>query len=219
MLIKFVKNYLKKRSKLFNALSYYNNEKHFDYTKIKFGSIGKNCRIHPDCRISDPDKVIIGDNVFIQDSTLASYGGLYIGNNVGIAVKCIILTIEHEYKNTTAIPYGPNILVKPVVINDNVWVGAGARIMPGVEIGEGAIVSMGSVVSKDVPPCAIVFGVPARVIGYRDKDEYEKLKQDKAFNIRMKHEKFIVPKYIQRRPNLFRIVKKYVDSGEMVIEE
>lgn len=219
MSIHLLKKFLKKRIRIVRALSWLNNYLYSEYQPSMFRSIGKNCFIHPDCKISDPDKVIIGDNVFIQDSILASYGGLYLGNNVGIARRCIILTIEHEYRNTTAIPYGPNILVKPVVINDNVWIGAGVRIMPGVEIGEGSIISMGSVVSKDVPSCAVVFGVPARVIGYRDKDEYEKLKKNEAFTIRMKHEKFIVPKYIQRRPNLFRIVKKYVDSGEMVIEE
>ena len=108
MLIKFVKNYLKKRSKLFNALSYYNNEKHFDYTKIKFGSIGKNCRIHPDCRISDPDKVIIGDNVFI---------------------------------------------------------GLGAIILPGAEVGRNVVIGAGCIVRGKIPEDSIVVGNPSKVTG------------------------------------------------------
>ena len=219
MLIKWIKTKLKQRVRVLRALSWLNNYLYREYQEYMFRSIGKNCIIHPDCKISDPDKVIIGDNVFMQYSILHSEGGLYIGNNVGIAVGTIIWTVEHSYKDGIAIPYGPNMIVKPVRINDNVWIAAGCRIMPGVEIGEGAIISMGSVVTKDVPPCAIVVGFPARVIGYRDKKQYEELKREKKFVQRLKREKYIVPKSVLRNPNLYSIIQDYIDTGEMVIEK
>ena len=56
-------------------------------------------------------------------------------------------------------------IASPVRICDKVWIGSGARLLPGVTIGEGAIVAMGAVVTRDVPPYAIAAGVPARVIG------------------------------------------------------
>jgi hypothetical protein len=66
--------------------------------------------------------------------------------------------------------------VKPVYIEDYVWIGLRASIAPGVRIGEGAIIAMGSVVVQDVPPLAIVAGNPAQVLTYRSKPDFERLK-------------------------------------------
>ena len=63
-----------------------------------------------------------------------------------------------------------------MVIEDYVWVGRNASILPGVTIGEGVIIGLGAVVAKDVPSRAIVVGNPAQVIGYRDEQEYNTLK-------------------------------------------
>ena len=61
-------------------------------------------------------------------------------------------------------------IFKPIVINDYAWLGVGCTVLQGVEIGKGAIVAAGSVVTKSVPPFDIVAGVPARKIGIRRKD-------------------------------------------------
>lgn len=218
-MIKLIIKLLRKYSNILDAMYYYSNAKYFNFSKIKFRSIGKKCMIHPDCRISDPSKLIIGDNVFIQNSILNTDGCMYIGNNSGIGQGCIIWTVEHEYRKTTSIPFSNNLIVKPVIINDNVWVGVGSIILPGVEIGEGAIVSAGSVVTKDVSPCSIVFGVPAKVIGHRDKNEYLKLKDQNAFVARDRIDNYIVPKFVIRRKNFYKIVQEFIDSGKMILEK
>jgi acetyltransferase-like isoleucine patch superfamily enzyme len=69
----------------------------------------------------------------------------------------------------------------PVVIEDFVWLGARVTILPGVRIGEGAIVQMGAVVTKDVPPYAVVGGSPAKILKYRDQARFEQLKANGKF--------------------------------------
>jgi acetyltransferase-like isoleucine patch superfamily enzyme len=64
----------------------------------------------------------------------------------------------------------PRVEAKPVIIEDNVWVGFGAAILKGIRIGRGAIVGAGSVVTRDVPACTFVAGNPARVVGPADEE-------------------------------------------------
>jgi maltose O-acetyltransferase len=79
------------------------------------------------------------------------------------------------------LPYDKVRIKKAVVIEDCVWIGESVCIVPGVTIGEGAIVAMGSVVTRDVPPLAVVGGAPARVIKMRDAEIYWKLKSEGKF--------------------------------------
>ena len=81
-----------------------------------------------------------------------------------------------------AIPYDDTVISKDVVIEDNVWLGNRVIVLPGVTIGEGAIIQAGSVVVKDIPKCAIAGGHPANVFSSRDKDHYEKLKKEGKFH-------------------------------------
>ena len=74
------------------------------------------------------------------------------------------------------LPYNSENIVEDVYIGENVWIGADVTIMPGVHIGEGAIVAACSCVTKDVPPLSIVGGCPAKIINTRNKEYYEKLK-------------------------------------------
>jgi acetyltransferase-like isoleucine patch superfamily enzyme len=81
-----------------------------------------------------------------------------------------------------AIPYGNTYIREPITIEDNVWLGARVIVLGGVKIGEGAIIQAGSVVTEDVPACAIAGGHPAKVFKYRDKEHYYKLKQAGRFH-------------------------------------
>lgn len=107
-----------------------------------------------------PEHVSIGSNSSICDFVhIWGLGGVTIGNDVMIASHCVVTSQTHS---AGAVLFRESHFAAPVVIHNNVWIGSGAIILPGVEIGEGAIVGAGSVVTKDVPARAVVVGVPAR---------------------------------------------------------
>ncbi len=89
---------------------------------------------------------------------------------------------SHDYDHGEAIPYGEAVTTKNVIIDDFVWLGSDVTICGNVHIGEGAIVAIGSVVVKDVPPFAIVGGNPAKFIKYRDIEHFEKIRALKKFH-------------------------------------
>ena len=113
------------------------------------------------------EKLIIGKRCFINSNLLAmARGGITIGDDVQIAANVQLISNNHD-------PYDRQILTcKPVVIKNGAWIGAGASIMPGVTVGEHAIVGAASVVTHDVPDCAVVVGSPAKVIKMLDKDKF-----------------------------------------------
>jgi acetyltransferase-like isoleucine patch superfamily enzyme len=141
--------------------------------------IGHNAYIGPKCIIGG-DRISIGENVTLV-SDIELYGNVSIGNNCIIAAHCEILSVSHDYFIPNALPYGTDYVDKGVFIEDNIWIGNHVLIVPGVRIGEGAVVAMGSVVTKDVPSCAIVGGNPARVLKYRDLKRYELLKNERRY--------------------------------------
>lgn len=103
----------------------------------------------------------IGKNVFINfDCVFPDLGGITIEDNVLIAPKVSLLSEGH--------PLSPaerqSLVPSPIHIKKGAWIGAGATILPGVIVGENAIVAAGAVVSKDVPDNTVVGGIPARVI-------------------------------------------------------
>lgn len=119
----------------------------------------------------------VGNDVRLgEKSYFNAKGGLNIGNNVKMGPQVFIWTSNHNYFNPKWLPYDNIAIDRPVIIGDNVWVGAKSIIIPGVNIGEGAVIAMGSVVTKDVPPCAVVGGNPAKILKYRNVETYKKLK-------------------------------------------
>ncbi len=107
--------------------------------------------------------VSIGKHCSIGQSTiLYGNGGLNIGNNVMISGQCFIVASAHNH-TTGDIPYSEQgYSAKGITIDNNVWIGAGAKILDGVTIGQGAIVGANSVVTRDIPNNTIVAGIPAR---------------------------------------------------------
>ncbi|HDV6327923.1 TPA: sugar O-acetyltransferase [Burkholderia cenocepacia] len=104
----------------------------------------------------------LGRNVFVnQNCTFYDLGGLEIGDDVMIGPNVSLITSGH--------PVGPSrrrdgVIAKPIVIERNVWIGAGATIIGGVTIGENAVVAAAAVVTRDVPPNTLVGGNPAKII-------------------------------------------------------
>jgi maltose O-acetyltransferase len=121
-------------------------------------------------------KLVLGANVNFNGARTYGAGKVYIGDNFHSGVGLRVLTQSHNY-NGESIPYDRTVVVKDVVIGDNVWLGMNVMVLPGVKIGEGAIIQAGSVVSKSIPDLAIAGGNPAEVIRFRDKDHYFKMKQ------------------------------------------
>jgi acetyltransferase-like isoleucine patch superfamily enzyme len=130
------------------------------------------------------DKVKLGHYIFIAQGTVVGPGCAEIGSFTSIASDCVIGPNSHpvEELSTSAVFYSSswgvvekgfdkrehyNAQKKKVVVGNDVWLGTKAVILPGVTIGDGAIVAAGAVVTKDVPPYAIVGGVPAQIIKYR----------------------------------------------------
>lgn len=145
----------------------------------QFARYGRNVHIDRRVYISHPGRVAIGDWTTIQNQTVIhSVGGVHIGRYVGIGYRAMILTFQHRYRNAKSIPFDEGLFLHPVVIRDFGWIGWGSMLLPGVEVGEGAIVGMGSVVTENVPPLAIVLGNPAKVIGYRSAEHFAQCKAE-----------------------------------------
>ncbi|EGQ7835136.1 acetyltransferase [Vibrio vulnificus] len=148
---------------------------------IDFGSglvTGRYCRIDtfPESNSNFPT-IIFGSNCQINDSVhIAAVHRIRIGNNVLIASRVFITDHQHgcysgsDQSSAFERPAQRRLSSKPVTINDNVWIGEGAIILPGVEIGENVIVGANSVVCKSVDSNSIVAGNPARVIKKFDED-------------------------------------------------
>ena len=109
-------------------------------------------------------------------------GTVIIGDNFHSGIECMMITQNHDYDDGSAIPYGDKYHLKTINIGDNVWLGNRVTLVGDLNIGEGAIVAAGAVVVKDVPPLAIVGGNPAKIIKYRDKEHYFKLKSENRFH-------------------------------------
>ncbi len=111
------------------------------------------------------NKVVLGNNVYLEEVKFKGQGNIIIGNNVKINSKTIFISDIHNYKTGNAIPYDSTYIIKDIIVEDNVWIGDRSIILMGVRLGKGSIIMPGSVVVKDVPPKTIVAGHPAQEIG------------------------------------------------------
>lgn len=144
----------------------------FDSFSIGQGSsIGRNTII---AICSGPNKIHsylkIGENTYIGElnNIRASGGYIIIGDNCLISQHITMVASGHEYKKNILIAkQGWNVIKRNIIIENDVWIGANTVILPGITIKEGAVIGAGSVVTKDVPPYAIVAGNPAKILNYR----------------------------------------------------
>lgn len=118
----------------------------------------------------NPNMVSIGQYSHInRGCVIDARGGLKIGSSVSVSHGVFLMTGSHDMNNPSFIGR-----FRPIVIDDYAWIGVGAKVLQGVHIGKGAVVAAGAVVTRDVPPFAVVAGVPARQIAVRNEDlEYK----------------------------------------------
>lgn len=129
--------------------------------------MGKGTRIQMHCRFLNGRKIHFGDRNVINFGCL--FDGrkheIRTGSDVSIGPEATLLTLGHDPQSKAFEDKGGQ-----VNIGDHVWIGYRAVVLPGVTVGEGAVVAAGAVVSRDVDPYTIVGGTPARVIGTRQRD-------------------------------------------------
>lgn len=124
-----------------------------------FPDMGANSIVHAPLTAVRPHMVRIGSNVTVMNGALMmAAGGITIEDEAMIAANVQLISNNHDLENRLI------ITCKPVRICRKAWIGAGATILPGVTIGENAVVGAASVVTKDVPPNAVAVGNPARLI-------------------------------------------------------
>jgi maltose O-acetyltransferase len=124
--------------------------------------IGTKTAIHMGCFVTG-NNIRIGNNCVVNRNTyLDGRTSLTIGNNVSISPHVYIISLDHD-------PQSPVFAAvnKPVTIDDYVWIGARATILPGVHLGKGCVIGAGAIVTRNIPEYAIAVGVPAKVVGQR----------------------------------------------------
>ncbi|GAF38623.1 galactoside O-acetyltransferase [Agrilactobacillus composti DSM 18527 = JCM 14202] len=140
-------------------------------------SIGSNCHIEPPLHANwGAHNLHLGSGCYINfNLTLVDDADIYIGNDCMISPNVVIATSGH--------PILPKLRLHnyvynfPVTLGDNVWIGSGAQILPGVSIGDNTVIGAGSVVDKDIPAYVVAYGSPCRVaraINDQDKTYYFK---------------------------------------------
>lgn len=157
-------------------------DKKTDRMKRKLLHCGEKVFIHYSTIIGPPELVKIGDNVHIQmDCKLfAVGGGIEIGDGTIFSHEIQVFARNHNYdsEDLRLLPYDERDVKKKVTIGKYVWIGARSTILPGVSIGDGAVIGAGSVVAKDVPKYAVVGGNPAKILKFRNKEIYDRLEND-----------------------------------------
>jgi acetyltransferase-like isoleucine patch superfamily enzyme len=110
----------------------------------------------------------LGSNCTVNSfAVLYGHGGLEIGNGVRISAHVVIVPMNHIYKNPAIPICMQGETRKGIKIEDDVWIGAGARVLDGVKIGKGSVIGAGAIVTKDIPPYSIAVGIPAKVVKKR----------------------------------------------------
>lgn len=148
------------------------NVDYYAYKRNLFYMATLNCGnsfyTHPMLCILYPNNLEIGENVFFNRNVyITAFEKVCIGNNVLIGPNTIINSGNHNYLNSKVLIAEQGHTYKPIIIENDVWIGADCKILAGVTIGKGAVVGAGSVVTKNIAPYSVVAGIPARAIKKR----------------------------------------------------
>jgi galactoside O-acetyltransferase len=124
--------------------------------------VGTSVRLRMPVTIYQPEHLVLGSQIDVGEYVvIRANGGVTIGDRVLVAAHAVITSRQHP----TRLPRFGVTEDAPIAIDDDVWIGAGAIVLPGVTLGRGSIVGAGAVVTSNVEPFSIVGGVPAKPIG------------------------------------------------------
>lgn len=143
--------------------------------------IGRECLLQDAIylRAGTQGSIVIGDRAALNSfCRIFGHGRVEIGEDTQIGPGSLITTTEHDYQGELETSF------KAVVIGKGVWVGANVTVLPGIEIGDYAVIGAGSVVTRNIPPRAVAVGVPARVIKWVDADSSQGEKENQDSNVR-----------------------------------
>jgi len=153
-----------------------------DFQKSKFKSLGENVLFKAGGTIYHPENLSIGDHVRIGDNCfIMAIGGVDIADGSVISRNVCIHSGNHDYKSTKVMPYDQQYNTRKVIIGKAVWIGQNVNILPGITIGDGAIIGMGTTVVKDVKAGDIIGGTGQRVLGNRDMSDFEKIIEQEGY--------------------------------------
>lgn len=137
--------------------------------KLAGMKMSKNVRFFEGVHVRNPKGVVMGDGCSVGTRVLLDGRmGLTVGKSVVFGYECIIWTLNHDYNDVNFQTKGG-----PVTIGDYAWICSRSIVLPGISIGEGAVVASGAIVTKDVPPYAVVAGIPAKIVGERERKAYQ----------------------------------------------
>lgn len=155
-----------------NAIKYYINYRRIKKLRKKGAQIGKNVVICKNCKFDNPQKLVIGDNVYIGNNFYSNcIGGLTISSGTIISYNCTIMTYNHDYKEDLFMPYGLSNIYKEVIIKEHVWIGINVNIAGGVVIEENSVIGMGTTVAKRIIAGSIFAG--GRILAEREEKNYK----------------------------------------------
>lgn len=164
-----LRNKARHLTKIYNNTDPEETEKRIDTLKKLFGKIGENFEIEPPFHCDYGTNMEIGENFYANFNFLVLDDGLVkIGDDVLIAPNVSIFTATHlidpELRPKNA------DYTKSVTIGNNVWIGGGSIINPGITIGDNSVIGSGSVVTKNIPANVVAVGNPCKIIKYIDKE-------------------------------------------------
>jgi len=134
-------------------------------------TIGNKSKVHPTVILRQAERIFIGKHCLINHNNVLQagkfIGKIIIGDYVQTGANVMMFAFNHGTELNGMAMIKQNYYDGDIIIEDDVWIGAGSVILPGVRIGKGAIIASNAVVNKDVPSNAIVGGVPAKILKYR----------------------------------------------------
>lgn len=139
-------------------------------------SLGRGVIVNGPLRLGNPGNTEFAEDVSINAGLVVrGSGALKVGAHAHFGEDVEILTSNHNFDRPETLPYDKQRIARDVVVGECVWFGDRVIVVPGVVIGDGAVLAAGAVVTRNVPPMAVVGGSPAKVIRLRDQAAFEEL--------------------------------------------